>query len=66
MPVLLRCDCPGCDREIPAVFIGGRITALHPWWAQPAGEGLLVACRVEHLNAALSQWVRPPTEEPQA
>jgi hypothetical protein len=66
MPVLLRCDCPGCFREIPAVWVGGRITAPKPWWAQPSGDGLVIACGTEHLNAALPGWVRPPTEEPQA
>jgi hypothetical protein len=67
MPVLLRCDCPGCFREIQAVLTRGNVAAPHPWWMQTGRDGkLIVACGTEHLNAALPGWVRPPTEEPQA
>jgi hypothetical protein len=67
MPVLLRCDCPGCTAEIPAILVRNVITAPKPWWAMPAGEGLVIACKTEHLNLALPGWKPPATssEEPQ-
>jgi hypothetical protein len=36
--------------QTPAVLVRGVLAAPKPWWVQ----GLLVACKTDHLNAAVA------------
>lgn len=55
MPLMLKCDCPGCPREMPARLVRGQITGPQGWWVQPGGNGLLIACpAANHINLAIT------------
>lgn len=55
MPLMLKCDCPGCANEGTARLLRGQIAGPEGWWVQPGRNGLLIACpAANHINLALA------------
>ena len=63
MPLILRCDAPGCLLESEAVWLpSGRVVVKDSrWWLLQGGGGLVVTCSHEH--AMLARVVPDPKAE---
>jgi hypothetical protein len=63
MPILLRCDAPGCTRETVGTLKAMVVSAEKPWWIGTARDGrCVIACKTDHFNLALG-WRQPPSTE---
>lgn len=54
MPLIMRCDAPGCVNEIPAsVTPAGRVFGTGWWYVRGDGKGVCACCD-EHFAQALA------------
>jgi len=54
MPLIMRCDAPGCDKErAAAVTPAGRVFAAGWWYVRSDGKGVCGCCD-EHFSQAMA------------
>lgn len=58
MSVVLRCDAPGCDKEVCAIPKKAAVSYPDGWWLQVGSDGkIAVGCCTEHFVQATSGLV---------
>lgn len=62
VPVILRCDWPGCGKEAPAVWLAsGRLERDAGWFIMPGIAW--VACCMDHVRGLGAGPNATPSEE---